>query len=93
MTFAMARLTVVEMSRVFDATPRGNMDRLSREDYRKLEGALAGCGLAWSDPDSAEGQLAILRATYEPFLDVLSQYLLLPLPSWLPCEELSESQQ
>jgi hypothetical protein len=92
MTFSMACLTVVEMSRVFEATPRRDVDRLSRENYRKLEGFLAGYGLVWSDPESAERQLATLRATYEPFLEVLSQYLLLPLPSWLPYEGQPENE-
>jgi hypothetical protein len=86
MTFEMARLTVLEMSRVFEATPAINVDRLPRMDYAQLEACLTEAGLAWSDPDNAERQLASLRATYEPFLEVLARYLLLPLPGWLPDE-------
>jgi hypothetical protein len=41
-------------------------------------------GLAWDNPQDAERLLASLRATYEPFLEVLANYLLLPLPGWLP---------
>lgn len=86
MTFAMARLTVLEMSRVFETTPRSEVGRLPREDYQKLAACLAQGGLAWSDPADAERRLASIRATYEPFLDVLSRYLLLPLSDWLPQE-------
>ena len=34
--------------------------------------------------------LAALRATYEPLLDVLARYLLLPLPGFLPNEASSD---
>jgi hypothetical protein len=84
MTFAMARLTVLEMSRVFETTPAINVDRLPQKDYAQLAACLTEAGLAWSDPNGAERQLASLRATYEPFLEVLARYLLLPLPRWLP---------
>jgi hypothetical protein len=86
MTFEMARLTVLEMSRVFEVTPVINVDRLPRPDYAQLEVCLTEAGLAWYDPADAERQLASLRATYEPFLEVLARYLLLPLPGWLPGE-------
>ena len=86
MTFAMARITVLEMSRVFETTPAINVDRLPRTDYAQLAACLAEAGLAWNDPEDAERQLASLRGTYEPFLEVLAQYLLLPLPGWLPDE-------
>jgi hypothetical protein len=86
MTFEMARLTVLEMSRVFETTPGITVDRLPRPDFAQLAACLAEAGLAWSDPDDAERQLASLRATYEPFLEVLARYLLLQLPGWLPDE-------
>ncbi len=42
------------MSRVFEATPRKDADRLSRKDYKRLEGLLVTSGLVWSAPESAE---------------------------------------
>jgi hypothetical protein len=84
MTFAMARLTVLEMSRVFETKPAMSLDRLSRMDFEKLAACLSEAGLAWSNPEDAERRLASFRASYEPLLEVLSTYLLLPLPSWLP---------
>jgi len=86
MTFEMARLTVLEMSRVFETTPVINVDRLSRTHFAQLAACLTEAGLAWNHPDDAERQLASLRVTYEPFLEVLARYLLLPLPGWLPDE-------
>ena len=35
----------------------------------------------------AERQLARFRATYEPFLGSLAQYLMAPLPKWFSSEE------
>jgi hypothetical protein len=93
MTFAMARLTVLEMSRVFETNPATSMDRLSRVDFERLAARLSEAGLAWNNPHDAERRLASLRATYEPFLEVLSNYLLLPLPGWLPDRTLRDDWQ
>ena len=84
MTFAMARLTVLEMSRVFETKPAMNLDRSSQMDFEKLAACLSEAGLVWSNPEEAERRLASFRAIYEPLLQVLSNYLLLPLPGWLP---------
>jgi hypothetical protein len=84
MTFAMARLTVLEMSRVFETKPATNVDRLSRVDFERLAARLSVAGFAGNNAHDAERRLASLRATYEPLLEVLSDYLLLPLPGWLP---------
>jgi hypothetical protein len=72
MTFAMARVTVLEMSRVFETTPAIDADRLPRTDYAQLAAYLTEAELAWNNPDDAERQLASLRATYEPFREVLA---------------------
>ncbi|HJY51702.1 MAG TPA: hypothetical protein VJ349_24130, partial [Stellaceae bacterium] len=77
MTFAMARLTVLEMSRVFETKPAMNLDRLSQMDFEKLAACLSEAGLVWSNPEEAERRLASFRAIYEPLLQVLSNYLLL----------------
>jgi hypothetical protein len=84
MTFAMARLTALEMSRVFETKPATRLNRLSRMDFEALAACLGKVGLAWDKPQDAERRLTSLRAIYEPLLEVLSNYLLLPLPGWLP---------
>jgi hypothetical protein len=93
MTFAMARLTALEMSRVFETKPATNVDRLSRMDFEALAACLGEAGLAWNNPRDAERRLTSLRATYEPLLEVLSNYLLLPLPGWLPDRTLRDDWQ
>ena len=93
MTFAMARLTVLEMSRVFETKPATTRDRLSRMDFETLAACLSEVGLAWDNPQDAERLLASLRATYEPFLEVLSNYLSQPLPGWLPDRGLRDDWQ
>jgi hypothetical protein len=53
-------------------------------DFEALAACLGKVGLAWDKPQDAERRLTSLRAIYEPLLEVLSNYLLLPLPGWLP---------
>jgi len=84
MTFTMARQVVVEMARSFHIQPSrydgGN--RLDHEAYARLMSVFEQSGLVWSGEPRLEETLAALRATYEPLLDGLCRYLLLPLPGW-----------
>ena len=84
MTFTMARQVVVEMARSFRIQPSrydgGN--RLDHAAFARLISVFEQSGLSWSDDPRAEETLAALRATYEPLLDGLCRYLLLPLPGW-----------
>ena len=87
MTFAMARQVLVAMSRSFSVGPSSyEADRLDATGYERLEQALIESGLGWDGGAEARETLASLRATYEPMLDGLSKYLLLPIPPWLPHE-------
>jgi Ion channel len=83
MTFTMARQVLVEMTRSFGVPPSRYTggDRLAHEGFQQLELELAEVGFKWDTPD-AEELLAALRATYEPLLDALASYLLLPLQGW-----------
>jgi hypothetical protein len=84
MTFAMARLALVELCRVYRAGPQvSELDRLPPAGFLALRSALATAGLMFSEETSAEERLAAFRATYEPFLFALSNHFLLPLPNWL----------
>ena len=40
-------------------------------------------------PDADE-KLAELRAMYEPFVNALAAYLLMPLPGWMPAADATE---
>jgi hypothetical protein len=92
MAFATSRLALIELSRIFNIQPRTQAD--AREpgfDFQAVSDELGKAGLFFSDPD-AEQKVAAFRATYEPFLLGLSEYLLLPLPGWLPTESLDNWQ-
>ncbi len=84
MTFTMARQVVVEMARSFRIQPSryDGGTRLDSEGYARLMQVFEQSGLAWSGGPNAEETLTALRATYEPLLDGLCRYLLLPLPGW-----------
>jgi hypothetical protein len=87
MTFAMARLAVVEMSRALHVPPLDLAeDRLPPADFQRLQETLAASGLPLGEEGGARERLAAFRATYEPFLNGLSDHLRLTLPGWLPRE-------
>jgi hypothetical protein len=85
MTFTMARQILVEMGQSFRLGPSRyeGGDRLDHPTFLRLEHSLAAAGFDWETAE-AEELLAALRATYEPLLDALASYLLLPLPGWMP---------
>jgi hypothetical protein len=55
-----------------------NSSRLPSNDFLYLEVALKESGI---EPD-AETRLANFRATYEPIICGLAEYLMIPLPNW-----------
>ncbi|MFZ3238299.1 MAG: potassium channel family protein [Stellaceae bacterium] len=85
MTFTMARQILVEMAQSFGIAPSRyeGGDRLDHPTFLRLAHSLADAGFDW-ETSEAEELLAALRATYEPLLDGLASYLLLPLPGWMP---------
>ena len=83
LTFAMARHVVVDLAQVLRRRPRPPaVDRLPREELRKLRAELAAGGVVFGDADAAEDKLAELRAMYEPYVAALAAHLLMPLPRW-----------
>lgn len=94
MTFAAARLSIVELCRVFQLKPQAkDTDRLPSHNFEAATQLLLDAGLAFSDEEEAEERLRQLRTTYEPFLCALSNHFLLPLPSWLPSNEMDNWQK
>ena len=85
LTFATARLALIEMGRVLDVRPSAvEENRLSPESFVVVTEALAHSGLSFVDPHEAEGRLTAFRTTYESFLYGLAKHLLLELPVWNP---------
>ncbi len=83
LTYATARLALVEMGRVLGAGPRAPaQDRLPPESFTGLRNRLAEASLFFVDEGEAEGRLAAFRNTYEPFLNGLANHLVLSLPEW-----------
>ena len=84
MTFAMARHVVVELVRSLDLPTlrTEGFQRLGSEDYAEMLAAFSRAGVTWNGGDEGEDVLAAVRATYEPQLHALADYLLIDLPSW-----------
>jgi hypothetical protein len=85
LTFKMARHAIVDIAQIFNASPlKDDGARLTSEDLAELRLALAESGIILRNEPGGDGTLAELRAMYEPYTKVLSQYLMMPLPGWLP---------
>jgi len=89
MTFAMARSVLVELMRSLDlpTTRPQPLDRLSGDEFATILEELEGVGLKWNGGPHAEEILATARATYEPQLDALADYLLISVPRWVGAAE------
>ena len=83
LTFAIARHTVVDLSQIFNKPPLPpEIDRLSKDDLMRVRELLAEAGVALHSGDEADQQLLQLRKSYEPYVNALSQFLLIALPPW-----------
>jgi hypothetical protein len=89
MTFEVMRQVAVEMARSFRISPSryNGVDRLPADTCTRLQAMLAEDGVELAAGSQAFEALRALRATYEPLLDGLAQYLLLTLPDWIPSDE------
>jgi len=85
LTFATARLALIEMGRVLGVGPMTSADsRLKPENFAGIQRILASSGIPLADEEGAEERLSAFRDTYEPFLFGLAQHLVLTLPRWDP---------
>lgn len=53
------------------------------EEFSRIGAALLRSGYPWKEDEATRAFMAPLRASYEPFLNAISAYLLLPLPKWV----------
>lgn len=84
LAFAMARHAAVDLSRVFNLDPLPPAhDRLPPETLARLRDALLAAGVPMRDGPDVEARLVRLRAMYEPYMNALGEFLLMPLPTWL----------
>jgi hypothetical protein len=94
LTFKMARHALVDISQIFNTSPLQHDGlRMTRDHLIELRSQLAAREVLVSVDPEDEKTLEELRALYEPYTQVLSQYLLMPLPGWLPKTRVSDNWQ
>ena len=85
LTFAIARHAVVDLSQIFNASPRPlQHDRLPPETLQRLRSKLAQHGTALLATPEADQKLVELRQMYEPYVHALAIHLSQSLPPWIP---------
>lgn len=94
LTFAMARHAAVDLSQIFGTPPRPpQIDRLPPVELARLRALLAEAGVQLREGDAAEQKLVEIRKKYEPYVNALAEYLLMPLPPWLPIADAADDWQ
>ena len=83
LTFAMARHAAVDLCLMI-GTQKEDVDRLPHEKFVLLQEALQAANVPLVLDSQAEERLREIRLLYEGHLLSLSEWLLLPLPEWLP---------
>jgi hypothetical protein len=81
LTFAICRHTLVDVTQVFRLRPAATY---KSKPFAGLRAWLEGAGVALEPGQDAEARFQELRGLYAPYLEVLSEYLLMPLPDWIP---------
>ena len=91
LTFAMARHAVADIHAIFRLSPVSPaVDRLPRPEAEHLEAVLAASGIRLRTDDASMANFNALRARYEPIVQSLSTFLLMPLPEWIPPADVPE---
>jgi hypothetical protein len=94
LTFKMARHALVDISQIFNTSPlQHDRSRMNAEQLGVLRAQLAARDVLLSNEPGDDKTLEELRALYEPYTQVLSQYLLMQLPGWLPQARVSDNWQ
>jgi hypothetical protein len=94
LTFAMARHAAVDLCQIMDVDPEQPCpDRLPAEDLTVLYQTLEDAGIPLRPRATMEASLTKLRDLYEPYVWAIGDYLLMPLPAWLPPAERSDDWQ
>ena len=84
LTFAMARHAIVDLAKVFNVPPKVRChDRLPPDDLARFRALLAESGVKLREGAEAEKRLLELRKMYDPYVEALSQRLLMDLPNWI----------
>jgi len=85
LTFAMARHVAVDLCQVLGTPPLApEKDRLPPAELARLRVTLREAGVTIREDQTSAAALGDLRGMYEPYVNSLADFLLLPLPNWLP---------
>jgi len=85
LTFAITRHTLVDLAQVLNCRPRKpKHDRLAPDELVRMRAILKDSGLQLREGNEVDQKLSELRQMYEPYVDSLSSYLYLAIPSWIP---------
>jgi Ion channel len=94
LTFAMARHAVVDLAQYFIPSPKVvASDRLPPCSFAVLRNMLAEAGVTLQEGATTELKLRELRRMYEPHVQALSEYLLIPLPPWFRVNAMPDNWQ
>jgi hypothetical protein len=94
MTFAMGRHAVVDMCLIMNQAPaKKYLSRLSSQEMDRIVATLAEAGIGFTDEASAEGTLAELRRSYEPYAITLARSFSFSLPPFVPAEGTADDWQ
>ena len=92
LTFAMARHAVVDICAVFRLKPTPPpIDRLPPSEEKRLENFVAAVGVRFRADEASVTKFRALRTMYEPYVQALSSFLIMPLPEWVPPEGVSDT--
>lgn len=88
LTFAIARHAAVDLGQIYDVKPSTSQEaRLSTDERIQLWQSLHTAGLTIREDPEALAHFLELRVMYEPYVSALADFLLMPLPPWMPQEE------
>ncbi|MBA3946368.1 MAG: two pore domain potassium channel family protein [Herpetosiphonaceae bacterium] len=94
LTFAICRHAAVDLSQILNARPDGAAaERLPAADFQKLRTMLEPVGVFRTPGSTPEQRVQELRRMYEPYLNALSHYLLVTLPTFVPANGASDDWQ
>lgn len=94
LTFAITRHAVVDLAHAFKRSPRApSEDRLPPAEMKRMRDLLAEEEIPLRAGADADQRLRELRETYEPYVNILGELFLIPLPTWTPHEEARDNWQ
>jgi hypothetical protein len=91
-TFAIARHAAVDLTQAFYLNSQiSKQDRLPKQDLEKLRKLLKDSDFPLKEGNKAEEKLLFLRKLYEPHIQAMSEYFLMPITPFIVKGEIAEA--